>query len=234
MVPKLVSIPRLLWTDTVTIKGSAIFEESLERSVITYAAQPSPASTAEQVTTALKPLRSGFSADLLKLDQRAKIGLLHEDWKGVFCTLQPAVRLEHGLSDKIVVTFDKPLPISPLMVADRQRLLAELGIERAWDGITAKVVESLNSDVAVGTVWTGKAILSKVPAVTDIDGSDGKVSIQADVAVKLSYDFGSPSINQSMGLPAAMTWYMDTAAKGFKLLQVDFGDGQLVNYLPQP
>jgi hypothetical protein len=52
------------------------------------------------------------------------------------------------------------------------------------------------------------------------------------MAVKMTYDFGGESANDAMGLPKSVTWYIDTGTRSFKLVQVDFGDGLLKNYLP--
>jgi hypothetical protein len=232
MVPKKISIPRLLWTETYTISGMSIVEESLSRSIVTYSAQSTPASTLDQVNAQLGALSAGFTADLLKLEERAKIGSLHSDWRGVFCSLQPAIRLEHGMTDKVAVEFDKPLPINPLVIADVSRLMAEMGSSRSWSGITAKVSDSLNPEIPIGSTWSGRVTSGPVSPVVDIEGPAGPMRIQAEFAVKLSYDFGSPAANRSMGLPNSVTWYVDSSTNMFKLTQIDFGDGAIVNYLP--
>lgn len=232
MVPKKISIPRLLWTENYTITGLSIVEESLQRAVVTFSAQSSPASSSEQINASIAALSTGFSADLLKIEERAKIGVSHSDWRGVFCSLQPAVRLEHGMTDKVIIEFDKPLPINPLLMADINRLLGEMGSPRSWSGITGKVVESLNPEVSVGSTWSGRVYSSPVSPTVEIDGPSGKMQVQAEFAVKLTYDFGSVSTNRAMGLPSSVTWYVDSTTNMFKLTQVDFGDGNLVNFLP--
>jgi len=63
-------------------------------------------------------------------------------------------------------------------------------------------------------------------------GPNGKTNISAEMAVKMTYDFGGESANDAMGLPKSVTWYIDTGTRSFKLVQVDFGDGLLKNYLP--
>ena len=65
-----------------------------------------------------------------------------------------------------------------------------------------------------------------------VAGPAGKISITSEIAVKLTYDFGSLEANKALGLPKSVTWYLDTATKAYKLMQVDFGDGVPVNYLP--
>jgi hypothetical protein len=63
-------------------------------------------------------------------------------------------------------------------------------------------------------------------------GANGKTTINAEMAVKMSYDFGGETANHALGLPKSVIWYIDTTTRSFKLVQVDFGDGVLKNYLP--
>jgi hypothetical protein len=232
LVPQKIVVPRMLWTETYSITGLSIMEESLMRSVVTHSAQSTPSSSLEQINSAISALSGGFTADLLAISERAKIGALHSDWKGVFCSLQPAMRLENGLTDKVVIELDKPLPVSPLLIADASRLRSEIGVKRTWSAITAKVIESMNSEVPVGSTWSGRVSLAPVSAFVTIEGPAGPQQIQSEFAVKMTYDFGSVAANNAMGLPSSVTWFVDSGTKMFKLTQVDFGDGNLVNYLP--
>lgn len=216
----------------VTIAGMSIIEESLSRSVATFSAQATPATESEEVSASLKSLTSGFTADLLTTAERSKIGETYADWKGIFCSLQPAMRIERGLTEKIIAEFDKPLPVSPLMMASIARMKSEIGVKRSWSGITAKVIESSDPNVPNGSSWTGRVLSQPVKASIEVDGPSGKVSINADLAVKMTYDFGSAQSNAALGLPSSVIWYIDSATKSFKLTQMDFGDGVVVNYLP--
>jgi hypothetical protein len=232
MVPQKIVIPKLLWTETYSITGLSIIEESLVRSIASFSAQSTPSSSLDQVNAAVNALSGGYTADLLSVTDRAKIGMLYPDWKGVFCSLQPAIKIENGLTDKVVIEFDKPLPVSPLLIADFSRLRSEFGVKRSWSAITAKVTDSMNPDVPVGSTWSGRVSLIPVSPTVTIDGPSGKQQIQAQFAAKITYDFGSASANAAMGLPSSVTWYVDAETNMFKLTQVDFGDGTIVNYLP--
>jgi hypothetical protein len=219
-------------TENIVIDGIGIMEDSLSRSVSTFSGSANPVVDSEEVKPIIAKLTSGFAADILAPAARAKIGQTNPDWKGVFCSYQPAIKLERGSTEKITVDLDKPLPISPVVVAGLDRLKSELGTKRIWKGITAKVSSSTDPNVVVGTVWTGGVTSESVAATTTVDGTTGKVTIQSELAVKLTYDFGSIEANKALGLPKSAVWYIDTATKGYKLMQVDFGDGVPVNYFP--
>jgi hypothetical protein len=215
-------------TDNVVINGMAILEDSMSRTVSSFAGSVTPAVDSEDVKPILAKLSRGFSADILEAAPREKLGEMNPDWKGVFCSYQPAVKLERGAVERITVDLDKPLPVSPSVVANIIRLKAELGTKRFWKQITAKVTSSTDPAVAVGTQWTGGATSEPVAPTATVEGA----AIQAEIAVKLTYDFGSPDANKALGLPKSITWYLDTASKNYKLVQIDFGDGVPVNYLP--
>jgi len=234
MVPKTMQVtPGIIpITTNVTISGLAIFEDSLSRSVSTFTAQSAPSVNSDQVNALLARYNSGFAADVMEPAGRAKIGVTNADWKGVFCTLQPAVKLERGSTEKVTVSLSKPLPVAPLVVGDIARMKSEIGVKRVWTGITATVSNSTDPNVPVGSVWTGGASSQPVAASAIIDGPNGKVTVQAELAVKMSYDFGSDAANDALGLPKSVTWFIDTSTKSFKLMQVDFGDGVPVNFLP--
>ena len=234
MVPKTMQVTAGIFpiATNVTISGMAIFEDSLSRSVSTFTAQSSPAISSEQLSAALAAYNSGFATDVMPPAERAKIGVSNADWRGVFCTVQPAVKLERGSTEKVTVSLSKPLPVAPLVVSDITRMKSEIGVKRVWTGITATVTDSTDANVPVGSVWTGGATSQPVAASAIIDGPNGKVTVQAELAVKMSYDFGSDAANKALGLPKSVTWFIDTPTKSFKLMQVDFGDGVPVNFLP--
>ena len=219
-------------TDNVVINGLAILEDSMTRSVSTFSGTVTPVVDSQDVKPILAKLSSGFAADILEPTLREKLGETNEDWKGVYCSFQPAIKLERGALNRVTVDLDKPLPISPSAVSNLVRLKSELGSKRSWKGITAKVTSSIDPSVVVGTVWTGSATAEPVPASVAIDGVAGQVSVAAELAVKLTYDFGSAEANKALGLPQSIIWYIDTATKGYKLIQIDFGDGVPLNYLP--
>lgn len=215
-------------TDNVVIDGMAILEDSMNRTVSSFTGSVTPALDSEDVKPILAKLSGGFSADILEPTPREKLGETNADWKGVFCSYQPAVKLERASVERVTVDLDKPLPVSPSVVANIRRLKSELGIKRFWKQITAKVTSSTDPAVAVGTVWTGGATSEPVAPTATIDGA----AITAELAVKLTYDFGSPEANKALGLPKSITWYLDTASKSYKLIQIDNGDGVPINYLP--
>ena len=215
-------------TDNVVIDGMAILEDSMTRTVSSFTGAVTPAVDSADVKPIVAKLSGGFAANILEPTPREKLGETNADWKGVFCSYQPAVSLERGAIERVTVDLDKPLPVSHSVIANLKRLKAELGIKRFWKQIAAKVTTSTDPSVAVGTVWTGSATSEPVAPTATVAGA----AIQSELAVKLTYDFGSPEANKALGLPKSITWYIDTASKSYKLIQIDSGDGVLENYLP--
>lgn len=234
LTPQTIMVPGLFgFQSKYTITGSSIVEESLVRSVSAFSAGSAPTTNAKEVTSVIQGLNRALTAEILEPAARATIGEGQPEWRGVFCTLQPAKKIERGSSDRVVVEFDKPLPLSPLLLADFGRIKSEIGVKRTWNGVTAKVIESSNLEVSVGSIWTGRVVSEPVSASAQVDGPSGKVSISASLAVKMTYDFGNPQTNEFLGLPASITWFIDEGTKSLRLTQVDFGSGLPVNYLPK-
>jgi len=235
MIPQSMNVTTggiLVWQTKSTLNGMSILEDSLERSVVTYSAQFSPAVESAESTAITQKYSAGVAADILPVAERAKIGETYPDWKGVFCSFQPAMEIQRGLTDNVSISLDKPLPLAPVIVTDIARLRSEIGVKRAWKGITAKVTESTDPDVPVGSSWTGVAYSQPVAKAAVLTGSAGKTVINSELGVKMTYDFGSEAANRAIGLPKSVIWYIDTATKSYKLMQVDFGDGTVQNYLP--
>jgi hypothetical protein len=238
MVPiaKTVAVPILggilVSQENVTITSMAINEDTLARSVGTFSAQSSPQVSSSEVSALLNQYTGGYAAELLDVGSRAKIGETFSEWKGIFCSFQPAMKIQKGSTEKVLADLSKPLPVSPLVIADLARLKSEMGVKRSWTGITAKVTESTDPNVPVGSTWTGRVDSIPVTATAAINGSTGRQVIQSELAVKITYDFGSVAANKALGLPKSVIWYIDTATKSYKATVVDFGDGQAVPYLP--
>jgi hypothetical protein len=220
------------WQVQTSLNGNSIFEESLQRSVGTYSAQFSPTVQSPAASEILANHSAGFAADLLPPAERAKIGELYEDWRGVFCSFQPAIHIVRGSTEKVSISLDKPLPLAPVLQASLERLKSEIGVKRVWRQITANVTDSTDPNVPAGSSWTGVVHSQPVASSVALVGPNGKTTISADMAVRTTYDFGGESANKAMGLPRSVTWFIDTNTRSFKLVQVDFGVGVLTNYLP--
>lgn len=235
MVPQPMTITTgeiFAWQVQTSLSGNGVFEESLLRSVGTYSAQFTPTVQSPQASAILAKHSAGFAADLLPPVERAKIGEVYSDWRGVFCSFQPAIEITRGSTEKVSISLDKPLPLAPILRADLARLKSEIGVKRSWKQITAKVVDSTDPNVPLGSSWVGVVSSSPVASSVAIVGPNGKTTINSDLAVKMIYDFGGESANDALGLPRSATWYIDSGTRSFKLVQVDFGDGVLKNYLP--
>jgi len=235
MVPQPMTITSgeiFVWQVQTSLSGNSVFEESLLRSVGTYSAQFTPSVQSPQASTVLAKHSAGFAADLLPPAERAKIGEVYPEWRGIFCSFQPAIEITRGSTEKVSISLDKPLPLAPVLKADIGRLRSEIGVKRIWKQITAKVTDTTDPNVPAGSSWTGVVHSQPVASSVAIMGPNGKTTINSELAVKMTYDFGGESANDAMGLPKSVTWFIDTGTRSFKLVQVDFGDGVLKNYLP--
>jgi hypothetical protein len=219
-------------TQAVTVSGMAINEDSLTRRVGSFSVQSTPQVQSPEIVELTSRYSGGFSADLMSLTDRAKIGSLQPEWKGVFCSFQPAVKIQKGTTERVQVELSKPMPVSPILTADLARIKSEIGVKRAWTSITAKVVDSTDPNVPMGSVWTGRVDSAPVASTVAIATATGRQTIQSELAVKMTYDFGSAEANRAIGLPKSVTWYISTATRSYKAMAVDFGDNQPVYYLP--
>jgi hypothetical protein len=224
----------IIFQTTVDVKvtGASINEDSLSRRTGSFSVQATPQIQDPQIADLISKYTSGFSADLMPLAERAKIGTTQPEWKGIFCTFQPAMKIQRGSTERVLIDLSRPLPVSPLLTADLARLKTEMGVKRSWTGITAKVTESTDPSVSSGSMWTGRVDSTPVTPAVTVTTPNGKKIVQSEMAVKITYDFGSPEANRALGLPKSVTWYIDSGTRSFKATAVDFGDDQPIYYLP--
>jgi hypothetical protein len=143
-------------------------------------------------------------------DGLAALGAKHDPWKGVLCTFVPASRLvnERG-GKKTVVSFDPPLPmaLSPKAVAKRYE--EEIGDQRIFSDLELTIEESNHPSLLQVKSLKGKVVVTRVdPKTTVDDGRGGSVAINADIAYKLSFEFGTPELTVLLGLMPEVTYYV--------------------------
>ncbi len=194
---------------TVTINGTFVMETSLARQTISYNSVGTPVVDAPAVTAALASSSGSGDATILDFDDRAKIGTTNPEWAGIFCTLQPATRIERNSDLHVATEFSQPIPFGLIAVGDVVRLKSELASKRTWTNVVAKIAESTNPSIPAGSALTGNVVAEPVK----VDGGD--------IAVKISYNFGGADKNQMIGLPSSIVWYVDTTNHKVKWIQVD-------------
>lgn len=213
-----ITVPVLIFQTKkeVTITGNFVMESSLAHQTISYKGSPSAYGDVAAVMAAVASATGSGNATLLDVDKRAKIGETNADWAGLFCTLQPAMTIQHQSDQSVTADFSQPVPFGLVVAGDAARIKAELASKRSWSNVIAKVVASTNIAVPVGTAYTGNVTMEPVAV-----GAGG-----GDVAVKVTYNFGSAEKNQILGLPSSIVWNIDTATHTIKTVQVDVVGGK--------
>ena len=232
MLPLTFTVPGLLGIfppKQVDVNATMIAEISLTRSVITEQSSASTSGSTEELNAALERYHRGGEATLIDVDSRAKLGETYPEWKGVFCSVQAAKRIDRNFSGHVAIEFNQPLPFAPMAASNKARFLLEMKAKRAWSGIVAKVTESDDPSASVGTSWTGSVIAE--PVATSVTTAKGK-AVSADAAVKFTYDFGGAEKTGAIGVPSSAIWYLNFASKSVLLIQLDAGDGKVVDFIP--
>lgn len=146
-----------------------------------------------------------------------------KQWDGVLCTFVPVSKIENGRGGKsTVATFDPPLPssVSPKAVAERYK--EEIGDKRVFKGIKVTIKSSDDPELKDVKTLTGDVTVEKVDADTEVDdGSGGKKSIKADLAYKVTNDFGDAKKTFALGLPPVVTYYISHSKKDMVANTVD-------------
>lgn len=207
---------------TVTINGTFIMETSLNRQTVSYKSTSSPSIDSAEVTAALAASTGSGDATIMDSDDRAKIGETNPEWAGIFCTLQPATRIERNSDTHVTTEFSQPVPYGVIAAGDVERLKTEWGTKRTWSNVVAKIVESTNPSIQAGTALTGNVVAEPIK----MDPS----SPLGDIALRITYNFGGAEKNQMIGLPASIVWYVDSASHKVKSVQVDTTGGAPVAF----
>lgn len=213
-----VTVPVLIFQTKkdVTMNGTFVMESSLVRQSISYKSSASAYPDAAEVAAFIASSTGAGDATLVGSEDRAHIGEKNPDWAGLFCSVQPATRIQHNAAQNVVADFSQPVPFGLIVSGDADRLKAELGTKRTWKNIVAKIVESNNTSMPAGSALTGTVTME--PAAVSAGGGD--------IAVKITYNFGGADKNQMLGLPSNIVWYVDSAAHTVKSVQVDVVGGK--------
>ena len=147
------------------------------------------------------------------------------DWEGIFCTVLPVKELSTtrgGLGK--VVKFKPALPGSLSPKADPERYAAELGESRTFSNIKAEIIGSSDPDYPEGEKFEGKVTFKKIDPtlVLNVAGKEAQ-TIKADMAYKISYDFGSKEDTVGLGLMPSQTMYISHKDKDIRVIVANTG-----------
>ncbi|MCX6125576.1 MAG: hypothetical protein NTV34_12655 [Proteobacteria bacterium] len=207
----------------VTFSGTLVIEGSLSGLLVSGASSALPAIDNTEVNVVLNDIKGASEIQVLDAAMRGKIGEAYPDWTGLFCTLQPAKQFTSNGANHIVVEFSQPIPFGVLTLASLGRMKTELATKRTFSKVTAKVIKSDNVNVAVGTLFEGSVIAGEVPVAT-LTGAKG------DFAITITYNFGGKEKNKLLGLPMAMSWYIDSTTKTLTSVQVQSNTDLLTSF----
>jgi hypothetical protein len=170
------------------------------------------------------PNRGSSLMTVMDTTERQKL-MSKGDWEGVFCTVLPVKELSTtrgGLGK--VVKFKPALPGSLSPKADPERYAAELGESRTFSNIKAEIIGSSDPDYPEGEKFEGKVTFKKIdPTLTLNVGGKETQTIKADMAYKISYDFGSKEDTVGIGLTLSQTMYVNHKDKDIRVIVANTG-----------
>ena len=170
------------------------------------------------------PNRGSSSMIVMDTTERQEL-MAKGDWQGVFCTVLPVKELSTtrgGLGK--VVKFKPALPGSLSPKADPERYAAELGESRTFSNIKAEIIGSSDANFPEGEKFEGKVTFKKIdPTLTLNIGGKKSQTIKADMAYKISYDFGSKEKTVGLGLMPSQTMYINHKEKDIKVIVANTG-----------
>lgn len=147
------------------------------------------------------------------------------DWQGVFCTVLPVTELSTtrgGLGK--VVKFKPALPGSLSPKADPERYAAELGESRTFSNIKAEIIGSSDADYPEGEKFEGKVTFKRIDPTLTLNAAGKTIqTLKADMAYKISYDFGSKEDTVGLGLMPSQTMYISHKDKDIKVIVANTG-----------
>jgi hypothetical protein len=205
---------------------STISKSTTNTQLTVVSAQPA---LAQNIASTRAADRSGtIVTEFVPVEERSALGDRGAAWESVFCTIQPGTKVTSELGgNRVVTTFDPPLPASVSPKADPERYAAEMGQgERVFTGIEATVVESANPAVAAGSKHVGTVKVTPISATYTHRQDDGTdVTVGGDLGYEVSVDFGTPEITNALGLKPVTRFYIDHATRNYKAVVAESQDG---------
>jgi hypothetical protein len=198
----------------VVLSSSMVIESSLSSHVMSFGSVAAPVVQNDEIQNFIDTTKSGYDAKIIDTTTRQKLGEAFPEWSGVFCTLQPASRVITTRAGRLTMEFSQPIPLGVLVTAPEERLSDEMGVKRTWTKIIAKVTESSNSDIMTGSSFIGR--ITSEPVTPNV--------ANANLAVRINYDFGGPEQTKTLGFPISMTWQINSDTQTIRSVNVDWGD----------
>lgn len=210
---------------------SSINKNELNRNFNLLSATPQIAS--RRARERLAAQSGTLITDYVPYSERSALSEIDPVWSGVVCTVQPAIKTTNNVGRRVVVTYNKPLPIHISPIALRERYEQELSVTRRWE-IEATVIESDHPDLPAGRVVSGFASIEPLPSQLEVTLLDGrKFTITGDIGVRIRIQFGSDAITNIMGLTPDSSYLVDNAKKRFQSITADIKDGMtpVINFV---
>ena len=213
----------------VDFDGDLLIQSSINKNEITRTlnllnAQPSI--VAGMARDRLAAQSGMLITDYLSYSDRATLTDVDPVWNGVTCTIQPASRTVNTVGKRVVVVYDKPLPIHISPIAARERYEMEINHARHWE-LNATVVESENPSLKVGQVIPGTVDIEPVSNQQNIPMIDGSVvTVASDTGIRIRIKFGTDAITNMMGLTPDSTYLVDHTTHLFHSITADLKDGE--------
>lgn len=197
---------------TVYATGTLNFDISLgaiattSNFTVTSADPPNAMSKAQGEAAKINGTRKATPVSASKLEELFKSG----SYQGITCGLIPITGMTETTGDHATtVTFDPPLPYLLPPVMSKTRFAKEFSETRTFSGINAKVVTSTGDKVSTGQSISGSASIVPVDASATFTNTEGAVvTVDADYAFRIEFDFGSHETTNALGLYKVATYYV--------------------------
>jgi hypothetical protein len=209
--------------DGELIIKSSINKNDLNRTLSLIEATPQLA--ARKARERLAAQSGELATDYVPYSERSALSDVDAAWDGVICTIQPALKTVNTVGRRVVVTYNKPLPIHVSPIAVRERYELEHTGQRRWE-LEATIVESEHPDLPVGRVIPGFVTIEPVSpeqVVTLPDASS--IVVRGDFGIRIQIRFGSDQMTNMMGLTPDSTYLIDHTRRIFRSITADIKDG---------
>lgn len=208
----------------ITTKVDVTATMSEMRQITDFIIDATPSQALGPAEEKVRPNRGTMRAKILTTEERTKLMGDVDSWSGIICTVQPAKEMttDKG-SGRKTVKFNPPLPVSVSPKADKERYLAELDAGRSFDNIEAEVFDSSDPSMPTGKKLKGKVTITKVPPTLTLKIGDKTQNINADLAFRLDFSFGSVQETVALGLQPSQTFFINHAKRDFKVIVADTG-----------
>ncbi len=166
----------------------------------------------------INPKKGKTITETLDIASRSQLMTSSPDWNGIICGVQPVKKIiTETPNGRIVVEFNPPIPTSINPKAIAARYDQELGDYKAFNNVSATVVESTIPAIPVGRSITGNVQVKRINPQENM----GRFPLNASRAYRIITQFGSPAETEQLGLKQGVDYLIDEAARDFSAIVVD-------------